>query len=159
MPFFMPQRASSMVCPLKGLMAARVGLNLWGLALTSVGKPIFRGSFKTCCLKDWLCLMMFLNLGVSYFGALCDVGKELCSFADATCLAVAISAWRCCCCILVCQVPLDSFLVLSFWWGLIVKLLLHGVLIDCLVALDAVELGWLFFKSLGGLICIAPFQF
>jgi len=87
---------------------------------------------------------------ISYFGALCDVGKELCSFADATCLAVAISAWRCCCCMLVCQVPLDSFLVLSFWWGLIVKLLLHGVLIDCLVALDAVELGWLFFQSLGG---------
>ena len=45
--------------------------------------------------------------------------------------------------VLGCQVPLDSFFVLSFWWRLIVKLILHGVLIDHLPVLDAMELGLL----------------
>ena len=43
--------------------------------------------------------------------------------------------------VLGCQVPLDFFFVLSFWRRLIVKLLLRGVLIDRLTALEAVELG------------------
>ena len=41
---------------------------------------------------------MFLIPGVSYFGALCTVGKELCSVVDATRLAVDILALRCFCC-------------------------------------------------------------
>ena len=48
------------------------------------------------------------------------------------------------------QVPLDSFFVLSFWRRLIPKLLLQRFLINRLPVLDAVELGWLFFASLGG---------
>ena len=52
--------------------------------------------------------------------------------------------------VLGCQFSLDSFLVLSFRRGLIVKVILHGVLIDRLPALDAVELGGCsFFASLG----------
>ena len=43
--------------------------------------------------------------------------------------------------VLSCQSSLDSFFILSSWRGLIVKVLLRGVLIDCLPALDAVELG------------------
>ena len=52
--------------------------------------------------------------------------------------------------VLGCQFSLDSFFVLSFRRGLIVKVLLRGVLIDRLPALDAVELGGCsFFASLG----------
>ena len=80
----MPQRVSSIVCPLKGLMAVRVDLNLWGTGSNFGWQTQFGGSFKTCCLKDWLCLMIILNLGVSYFGALCAVGKEFGSVVDAT---------------------------------------------------------------------------
>ena len=43
--------------------------------------------------------------------------------------------------VLGCQVPLVFFFVLSFWRRLIVKLLLRGVLIDRLTALEFVELG------------------
>ena len=51
--------------------------------------------------------------------------------------------------VLGCLVPLDSFSILSFWCQLIAKLLLRGVLIDCLLTLDAMELGLLSFASLG----------
>ena len=44
---------------------------------------------------------------------------------------------------------LDYFFFLSSCWRLITKLLFRGVLIDHLVELDSVELGWLFFTSLG----------
>ena len=49
--------------------------------------------------------------------------------------------------VLGCQVPLDYFFVLSFRQRLIMKLLLHGVLINRLPVLDAVDLGGCSFSA------------
>ena len=61
--------------------------------------------------------------------------------------------------VLGCQVPLDSFFVLSFRRRLIVKLLLRGVLIDRLPALDAVELGGCSSPVLKSHIGVVPLPF
>ena len=72
-----------------------------------------------------------------------------------------LSLMRCCCChwlgciwycylccdivaVLGCPCAMDSFFVLSFWWWLILKLILRRVLTNCLVAHGAMELGWSF---------------
>ena len=62
--------------------------------------------------------------------------------------------------VLDCQVPLDSFFFLSFCQRLIMKLLLRGVLIEGLPALDAVELGGCSSRVLGNHIGVVllPFQ-
>ena len=84
---------------------------------------------------------MLLNCSVSHLGVLCIVHCALwarnCIYSNS-----------------------GFFFDLSFWWRLIVKLLLRGVLIDHLVVLDTVELGWLFFKSLGESCwrCVTPIR-
>ena len=77
------------------------------------------------------------------------MGEELCSFSDATCLAVAFSAWRRFRCPRLSSAT--GFFLLSFRRGLILKLLLLGVLVDRLVALDAVECSGLCFPSFASL--------
>ena len=49
--------------------------------------------------------------------------------------------------VLGCQFSLDSFLILSFWRELIVRVLLCEVLIDRLPVLDAVEFGGCSFST------------
>ena len=54
-----------------------------------------------------------------------------------------------------------GFFLLSFWLGMILKLLLLGVLIVCLVALDAVECGGLHFvfRESWGVLLASPLRF
>ena len=61
--------------------------------------------------------------------------------------------------VLACQFSPDPFFILSFRRGLIVKVLLHGVLINRLPVLDAVELGGCSSLVLRSHIGVVPFVF
>lgn len=117
-----------------------------GVYLLSAG-PLVTGCILTL-VGDWRCLAMFLISGVSSFRALCAVGEELCYVfltpLDRLLIFLLGDAFA----VLGCHFSLDSFFFLSFWRGLIVKVLLRGVLIDRLHALDAVELGGCSFFAL-----------
>ena len=100
---------------------------------------------------------MFLISDFSNFGALCAVGKELCSIVDVTRSAVDIPAWICFRCLRL-SIFTGFFLRLVFSVGLIVKVLLRGVLINCLPALDAVELGGCSLQVLGVIFASCHFH-